>query len=233
MSRLHPSPSQPNYLLLRALAAGLRAEVRNHLPQGGGARVLDIGCGARPYESLFAGRVRSYVGVDGRPGPGVDVIAQADAIPMDDASFDCVLSSQVVEHVPDPHAAVREMHRLLRPGGVLLLSTHGVARYHPNPEDYWRWTHAGLERLVAECGSWQHISVRANGGPAAAVTYLAGVEATVAAERAGLARPWALLMTAANVAAWRIDRALIARTGRMPGLSPNYLVSALRSSAER
>ena len=78
------------------------------------------------------------------PGnPHADLHGSIDAIPVEDASFDVVLCLQVLEHVPDPAAAVRELRRVVRPGGRVLLSTHGVYPFHPNPDDLWRWTQKG------------------------------------------------------------------------------------------
>ena len=79
-------------------------------------------------------------------------------------SFDVVLCTQVLEHCDDPAQAVRELRRVTAPGGRVLASTHGVQVYHPSPEDYWRWTHAGLRRLFTEHASWESVEVRAGGG---------------------------------------------------------------------
>lgn len=120
------------------------------IPNGG--RVLDYGCADAPYHRFF--------------GPGVDIVA-ADlpgnplatttllpdgSVREADASFDAVLSTQVLEHVADPDHYLAECHRVLRPGGQLLLSTHGIFYYHPDPVDYWRWTGEGLERVVERAG---------------------------------------------------------------------------------
>jgi SAM-dependent methyltransferase len=63
-----------------------------------------------------------------------------------------VLSTQVLEHVQDPDVYLAECARLLRPGGSLVLSTHGSMYYHADPDDYWRWTMAGLALLVERHG---------------------------------------------------------------------------------
>jgi SAM-dependent methyltransferase len=73
-------------------------------------------------------------------------------VPEPDASFDAVLSTQVLEHVEDPDLYLGEAFRVLRPGGSIVLSTHGIMYYHRDPEDYWRWTMPGLVRLLERHG---------------------------------------------------------------------------------
>ena len=82
--------------------------------------------------------------------PAAELRGPVEALPVEDASFDVVLCTQVLEHCDDPAQAVRELRRVTAPGGRVLASTHGVQVYHPSPEDYWRWTHAGLRRLFTE-----------------------------------------------------------------------------------
>ena len=69
-----------------------------------------------------------------------------------DGSFDAVLSTQVLEHIQDPDAYLRETRRILRPGGELLLTTHGMFEEHGCPQDFLRWTSRGLEELVGRNG---------------------------------------------------------------------------------
>ena len=117
-----------------------------------GDRVLDNGCAEMQYRDLIAPGVE-VVGADLPGNPVADVEIRPDGtLPLEDASFDAVLSTQVLEHVADPALYLSECARVLRPGGRLLLSTHGIMIYHPDPVDYWRWTWAGLERIVAEAG---------------------------------------------------------------------------------
>ena len=66
--------------------------------------------------------------------------------------FDCVLSSQVLEHVTDPQRYLTEARRLLKPGGSLIVSTHGIWPYHPDPTDFWRWTADGLQAEIRTAG---------------------------------------------------------------------------------
>lgn len=116
------------------------------------SRVLDFGCADQPYRSLLPAGA-AYVGADLAGNPAADVAIGADGrLPLPDAQFDAILSTQVLEHVDDPGVYLAECARLLKPGGRLLLSTHGFMIYHPDPDDYWRWTGAGLRRAVAQAG---------------------------------------------------------------------------------
>lgn len=117
-----------------------------------GSRVLDYGCAARPYRALLGPRIE-YVGADLEGNPLADVVLNDDgSVPLPDAQFDLILSTQVLEHVTDPELYVSECHRLLKPGGTLVLTTHGIMFYHPDPVDYWRWTSAGLARILSTAG---------------------------------------------------------------------------------
>lgn len=130
---------------LRALSADLE------VPADGG-RVLDYGCADAPYRDFF-GPGTEYVAADlpGNPHATLDLNADG-TVPLPDAHLDAILSTQVLEHVTDPGLYLAECARLLRPGGRLLLSTHGIMVYHPDPDDYWRWTCAGLRRAVEQAG---------------------------------------------------------------------------------
>ena len=117
-----------------------------------GARLLDYGCADAPYRGLLAPEVE-YVGADLPGNPRAALTLNPDgSLPAADESFDAVLSTQVLEHAADPGLYLSESFRVLRGGGQLLLSTHGVFVYHPDPVDYWRWTCAGLRRQVTEAG---------------------------------------------------------------------------------
>jgi ubiquinone/menaquinone biosynthesis C-methylase UbiE len=115
--------------------------------------LLDVGCGWRPYEKTFFANAEKYVGLDylsDRSKP--DVIGSAQAIPLPDNSFDTVTSTEVLEHVPDPLLAMREMRRVLKPGGYLILTTPMYWPRHEVPYDYFRHTYDGLLHLVKESG---------------------------------------------------------------------------------
>lgn len=120
------------------------------MPPGG--RVLDYGCADVPYRGFFGPDV-DYVAADLPGNPQATLLLREDGtVPAPDGAFDAVLSTQVLEHVVDPALYLRECHRVLRPGGRLLLSTHGIFVYHPDPIDYWRWTCDGLRYAVEQAG---------------------------------------------------------------------------------
>ncbi|MDQ6835581.1 MAG: class I SAM-dependent methyltransferase [Actinomycetota bacterium] len=136
---------------IRRLPVALRSLVPR-LELAAGSRVLDYGCAERPYRDFFGPTVE-YVGADLEGNPDADLILRADgSVPAPEQSFDAVISTQVLEHVQDPALYLAECFRLLRPGGRLLLSTHGVFPYHPDPVDLWRWTCAGLRLAVQDAG---------------------------------------------------------------------------------
>jgi SAM-dependent methyltransferase len=171
-----PSIGRPSYAVRAPLVAWLKAEAEEaHAQRGDPYRVLDVGCGEKPYEPFFAPFASEYVGVDAVQGPSVDLVGTIESLPVPDASFDVVLCTQVLEHCADPVAAVRELRRVVAPGGCVLASTHGVYVYHPVPHDRWRWTHEGLEYLFRQHAEWGSISVKPGSGTAACLVMLVTV----------------------------------------------------------
>jgi SAM-dependent methyltransferase len=115
---------------------------------------LDAGCGTQPFRSVVEAQVERYVAYDIEARSGtVDLIGDIeDMRGVADASVDVTLCSEVLEHVPHPHMALRELARTLRPGGVLVLTVPFLARLHEEPHDYFRYTRHGLRRLLADAG---------------------------------------------------------------------------------
>ncbi len=119
--------------------------------------LLDVGCGAKPFAPVFAGRVRRYWGSDlaasrylGASRP--DAFATAEAQPFRAASFDTVLGLSMLTYLPEPGRMLAEAHRVLRPGGVLILEFTQMVPLHDEPHDYFRFTRFGAEYLLRRAG---------------------------------------------------------------------------------
>lgn len=140
----------PFYLARRSL----RREIASLSGQVGG-RLLDVGCGRKPYRDLF--KVSDYVGLE-IDTPVSRAIGMADCyydgtrFPFDDASFDTVLCNQVLEHVFNPDEFLGEVTRVLRPNGRLLLTVPFVWDEHEQPFDYARYSSFGLAHLLGKAG---------------------------------------------------------------------------------
>lgn len=150
--RTAPRRSDRTYWLLSSLLTRLKFVLRSDLlPKG--TKLLDYGCANKPYQSLFIKKFDQYIGADLTGNPLADIIiGEKGDLPCEPNSFDCVLSSQVLEHVIDPNVYLRESWRVLRANGSLILSTHGIWPYHPDPTDFWRWTIDGLQLEIRRAG---------------------------------------------------------------------------------
>ena len=129
--------------VMRRTMAGLAKEARGTL--------LDVGCGGMPYRAYFVSRVRRYVGVDRSRATG-DVCGDALALPSRGEAFETVICSQVLEHLPEPGLAMSEMARVLKPGGLLVLTAPHIWGIHEEPDDYYRYTGYGLRHLADRAG---------------------------------------------------------------------------------
>lgn len=224
--RRRPPRSAPTYALLKPLSQWLEREARDEHAARGPYRLLDVGCGVKPYYPFFEPFVSEYVGVDLK-NPAADLEGRVEELPVEDGRFDVVLCTQVLEHCDDPAQAVRELRRVTAAGGRVLASTHGVYIYHPAPTDYWRWTHAGLQRLFLTNAEWKAVTVRPASGTAACLCLLLAVYTDLALRKAHLAA----LGRGAVVALNRIGGAIDAGSVRLrepgPGsLHANYHVTA-------
>jgi SAM-dependent methyltransferase len=222
-NRRRPPQSSSTWVVRSALAGWLSAQAGD-LDGVAPVRVLDVGCGVKPYYPYFASIASEYVGVDVVENPAAELLGPVEALPVADASFDVVLCTQVLEHSDDPAQAVRELHRVTRPGGRVLASTHGVQVYHPSPVDYWRWTHAGLTRLFTENAGWSEVSVEPGAGTASGLAMLLGTFVEIALRRSVLARGPVWLLNTAGAA---LDGRSAQLRNPVPGsLIPNFHVVA-------
>lgn len=160
--RVDPSWWQYDFLTLSRLSRDVRALLAE-LPQVADAVALDLGCDKSPYRTELADRGYAVRTLDITRDGGADYAGTAEATGLPDASYDLVLCTQVIEHCMNPWAAVREIHRILRPGGHLVVSAPHVWFYHPHPTDHWRYTQEGMLHLVRDAGL-EPIVLLAQGG---------------------------------------------------------------------
>lgn len=112
-------------------------------------KTLDIGCGNDIYRSYFPNC--TTLDIEARPNVSVDIIGDAHDLTMiEDASFDTVLCAEVLEHLHTPAKAIAEFYRILKPGGVLILTTRFIFPLHDTPHDYYRYTKYGLAHLLKD-----------------------------------------------------------------------------------
>ena len=142
---------------LMIVEAAVDSSVRSLADQlSDGARVLDAGAGEGRYGEYFS-HCR-YTGVDLAIGDpqwdysGLDVIADLTSLPFPDGSFKAALNIVVLEHVPEPVRVLREIGRVLQPGGRLLIVVPQQWEVHQGPNDFYRYTRYGLEWLLEQAG---------------------------------------------------------------------------------
>lgn len=136
----------------------IEAEAANRMPFNKEMRVLEIGSWiASGQEEIICRKtigplVKEYVGLDMREGPGVDVVADAKAIPFPDNEFEVIISTDCLEHVDWPRDVIREAFRVTKPGGLFYLTTVFAFEIHGYPNDYRRFTPEGIKLLLSDAG---------------------------------------------------------------------------------
>jgi len=131
---------------------GLYQQV-SELIQNLNGRVLDIGCGQKPYQPLC--NATEYIGLEidtpeNREHKKADFFYDGKVMPFENSSFDSLITNQVFEHVFNPNDFLRELNRVLKPGGLLLLTVPFVWDEHEQPYDYARYSSFGLKHILNE-----------------------------------------------------------------------------------
>jgi SAM-dependent methyltransferase len=124
-------------------------------------KIIDIGCGNKPYQFLFKNKFKEYIGVDIVKTEKVDIVASAENLPFEDNYFDVAVSTQSLEHTKDYVSAINETHRVIKQGGVVFFSLPGVWEIHGAPHDYWRFTNYGLKEAFKK---FREVKIINNGG---------------------------------------------------------------------
>lgn len=146
--RINPTVFNPRYFHLKELKKCTLHIIKKYLTDDTPRILVDYGCGSMPYRQFFEPYVASYIGADIAENTAADVHLKDGRLDMPNEYTDVVLSTQVLEHVTDPDLYLTESCRVLKENGLLIISTHGIWRYHPDPTDYWRWTCDGLSKIL-------------------------------------------------------------------------------------
>lgn len=141
----------PFYIIRRGLYKAILLN-KGHLK----GKLLDFGCGGKPYKALFD--VQEYIGLDikesGHPikHKEIDVYYDGKVIPFQDDRFDSIFSSEVFEHIFNLEEILTELHRVLKPGGHMLITLPFVWDEHEIPYDFARYTSFGISHLLKKNG---------------------------------------------------------------------------------
>lgn len=122
--------------------------------------LVDLGCGVKPYKTMFEQVVEHYYGVDYKitseknygEMTQPDLFADVANTGLQSESFDVVLSTQVLEHVPNPKKLITESKRLLKNDGICIMTIPFVWQLHSEPFDYYRFTKYGIKELFVNSG---------------------------------------------------------------------------------
>lgn len=115
-------------------------------------KVADIGCGEQPLRSQIENRGAQYFGIDIVQNElnNVDLITSITSVPLPDNHFDCVICTEVLEHVFDTRMAFAEIARLLKPGGVCAITTPFIYPLHEEPYDHYRFSPHSIRTLAQQ-----------------------------------------------------------------------------------
>lgn len=157
-------------------------------------KLLDVGCGEKQYKKLFEKRVSSYIGLDPR-SPFAEIPKSITSAHIPSSSFDTVLCTQVLEHVPDPEKVLGKIHRILKPKGVLILTVPFLFAIHEEPADFFRFSRFALEHMLPKAG-FHMFSIKEEGNFAVSIGTLMAYNLEFSWNRYGLRYPKKILIAA-------------------------------------
>lgn len=210
----------PDYFELATTNLSLHRALKEAAQRHARGRLLDAGAGRQAYRAMLRERCERYESLD-VSGPA-DYVADMQRTGLPDAQYDTVFCTQVLQHVPDPAAAIGEIARVLKPGGRAVISVPHLVWMHNEPHDYWRFTEHGLRRLLEGAGL-RVLSSEPVGG---LICFLAYAPSTVALALLWPARPLFRLGLAANRLFIRLALALDRVAGARALYPTNVLVAA-------
>ncbi|MFY0715066.1 class I SAM-dependent methyltransferase [Seonamhaeicola sp. NFXS20] len=151
------------------------------IPQLSG-NLLDIGCGKMPYKNyiLEHSEVKTYIGLDIENALMYDATIKPDVtwdgktMPFEKESFDCAFGTEVLEHCPEPEIVLKEVYRVLKPGGIFFFTVPFLWNLHEVPHDEYRYTPFSLQRHLEHVG-FNNIEIKATGGWHASMAQMLGL----------------------------------------------------------
>ena len=181
----------------RIIADLVALAYQDGIPKHASGRLLDLGCGHCPLYETYRGFVDEVICVDWAETLHENEFLdfQADLtkkLPIEDNTFDTILLSDVLEHLPCPESTWKEMHRILKPSGKLVLNTPFFYRLHEKPHDYYRYTKFALERFATENG-FLVLELNALGGAPEVIFDITGKTIGMLGQLGRLQKPFVIL----------------------------------------
>jgi len=145
-NRKYILPYCPTLKIKSVTRIGFEVELKRQFKRLKPGVVLDVGSKDAPYKKFIPATKYMTLDIDSANKP--DICCDLHDIKWKNNYFDTIIATEVLEHLYDPQTAINEIHRILKPGGVVILSTRFIYAYHPDPHDYYRFTWDSLKYLM-------------------------------------------------------------------------------------